>query len=80
LPCTLTFIIKEFRESVKAKRLLETTLFVEVCEIDLNEPGTPVIMCSNGTPTGQTSATKEQDTQPKTSALIDLTNFEDDQL
>ena len=48
LPCILTFIAKDFEEGSKAKRLIESTLSIEVCEIDSNEPETrPASTCSN---------------------------------
>ena len=74
VPCKLTFITKTFKEGSKTKKLLESTLSVEVGEI---EAGTPVITCSDGTPTGKVSSGEEQDTQPEPSVLIDLTNSED---
>ena len=72
VPCKLTFITKIFKEGSKTKILLESTLSVEVGEI---EAETPVITCSDGTPTG-----KEQDAQPEPSVLIDLTNSEDHEM
>ena len=72
VPCKLNFITKIFKEGSKTKKLIESTLSVEVGEI---EAETPVIACSDGTPTG-----KEQDARPEPSVLIDLTNSEDDEM
>ena len=61
-------------EGNKTKKLLESTLSVEVGDIKAETP--PGITCSDGTPTGKISSGEEQDAQPEPSALIDLTNFE----
>ena len=47
---------------------------VEVGEI---EAETPVVTCSDGTPTGKVLSGGEQDARPEPSVLIDLTNSED---
>ena len=54
-----------------------STLSVEVSEIEVE---TPVITCSNGTPTGKVLSGGEQDARPEPSVLIDLTNSEDHEM
>ena len=75
VPCKLTtFIVKIFKEDNKIKKLLESTLSVEVGDIEAETP--PEISCSDSTPNGKVSSGEEQDAQPEPSTLIDLTNFE----
>ena len=59
MPCKLTFIRKIFKEGNKTKKLLESTLSVEVGDI---EAETPLgISCSDDTPNGKVSSGEEQD-------------------
>ena len=74
VPCKLTFVTKIFKEGNTAKKLLESTLSIEVGDIKAEIP--PGITCNDGAPTGKVSSGEEQDAQPEPSALIDLTNFE----
>ena len=74
MPCKLTYTTKIFKEGSKAKNLLETTSSVKVYEI---ETETSEITCSDGTPTGEVSSGEEQDAQPESSVLVDLTNSGD---
>ena len=57
------------------KKLLESTLSVNVGDIKAETPPriSIGISCSDGTPNGRVSSGEEQD---ESSALIDLTNFE----
>ena len=81
MPCKLTFVTKSFKEGSKAKSLLESILLIKVDEIETEKPEEkPGITCSDSTRTGELSSGVEQDGQPESSVLIDLTNSGDDEM